>query len=134
MPYKSPKGRIMSSLAPHPKVKFLLDENVKRELYEFIKFKDFDVILAPKELSNGKLAEMSKSEGRVLISNDSHFSDPEMFPREKIFGVIWLIVSQDKPKSLLESFSKLVKDKFSEDDFKGKLYILSEGGFEINEL
>ena len=124
----------MSSSAQHPKVRFLLDENVKRELYISLKSKGFDVMLAPKGVSNGNLAEISKSGGRVLISNDSHFSDPEMFPKEKIFGVIWLIISQDKPKFLLESFSKLIEDRFSEDDFKGKLCILSESGCEINGL
>src|SRR3989344_4020403 len=120
----------MSSLELKKKLKFLLDENIKRELLGFLKQQGFDAVFKPKRLSNGTLAEFSKSEQRVLISNDRHFTDSSKFPKEKIFSVVWLKIPQNKPESLFESFSKLLKEIKSE-EFKGKLIKLYEDRFEI---
>ena len=117
----------MSSL-PSPLVKFLRDDNVKKRLEVFLKQRGFDVVVKPKGLSNGKLAEFSKSEQRAFITNDEDFTDSSKFPREKIFGVIWLRIPQDKPEALLESFSKLLKDRSKVEDFEGFLIELEEGG------
>ena len=114
-------------------MKFLLDENVKKELLKFLKQKGFDVIFKPKELSNGVLTEFSKLEQRALISNDRHFTDSSRFPKEKIFSVVWLRIPQNESELLFESFSKLLKEIKSE-DFKGNLIKLYEDRFEISEL
>ena len=66
-------------------MKFLLDENIKNELLEFLKHRGFDAIFKPKGLSNGKLAELSKLEKRVLVSNDRHFTDSQNFLKRKYF-------------------------------------------------
>ena len=42
-------------------VRFLLDENVKKELLKFLKSEGYDVTFKPKGLSNGELAAFSKS-------------------------------------------------------------------------
>src|SRR3989344_4581539 len=104
-------------------MKFLLDENVKKELLKFLKQKGFDVVFKPKELSNGTLAEFSKLEQRVLISNDRHFTNSPKFSKEKIFSVVWLRIPQDKPEILLNKFSELL-DKIKPEEFKGKFIIL----------
>ena len=121
----------MSSLvSKNTKLKFLLDENVKKELLQFLKEQGLDVIFKPKGVSNGKLAEYSKSEQRVLITNDGDFVG---FNKEEIFAVVWLRIPQDKPKTLLDLFSRLLKKNKTE-EFKGKLIILHEGGFEVSPL
>ena len=125
----------MSSLVLKKKLKFLLDENVKRELLGFLKQQGLDAVFKPKKLSNGILAEFSKSEQRVLITNDKHFTDSSKFPKEKIFSVIWLRIPQDKPKDLFKSFSKLLKDKSEPEDFEGFLIELKEdGSFESSPI
>ena len=123
-----PEEEIMSQSASPSKLKFLLDENVKRRLEEFLVTKGFDVMLAPKGISNGKLAALSKSEKQVLVTNDSHFTDPFVFPKDKIFSVVWLRVPQRKIESLINSFSKLLKDKSKPADFEGFLTELREEG------
>jgi len=112
------------------KLKFLLDENVKKELLQFLKQQGFDIIFKPKGLSNGELAEFSKLEQRVLVTNDKHFADSSRFPKDKIFSVVWLRIPQDKPESLLKEFSKLLKEN-SPENFEGNLIILKEDGFEV---
>ncbi|MEK6952689.1 MAG: DUF5615 family PIN-like protein [Nanoarchaeota archaeon] len=118
------------SLFQH-KIKFLLDENVKKELLRFLSSEGYDVISKPKGISNGKLAEFSKSEKRVLVTNDEDFLE---FGKEKIFSVVLLRIPQEKPESLLRAFSKLLKEKSAPKDFEGSLITLSEERFEISPL
>ena len=123
----------MSSLASEDKkLKFLLDENVKKELLQFLK-KDFDAIFRPKSLSNGELAELSKSEQRVFVTNDWDFTDKFSYNKETIFSIVWLRIPQNKPESLLKEFSKLI-DENSSENFEGKLITLYEDKFTLEPL
>src|SRR3989338_10503711 len=115
------------SLSVSP-LKFLSDENVDKRFEKFLKQQGVDIISKPKGLSNGKLAAFSKSEQRVLITNDKHFADSSKFPKEKIFGIVWIRIQQDKPEVLFNTFSKLLKDKSKPDDFEGLLIELKENG------
>lgn len=118
----------MSSSVLKKKLKFLLDENTKKELLRFLKQQGLDAVFKPKRLSNGILAEFSKSEHRTLVTNDKHFADLFKFPRERIFGVVWIRIPQDKPEALYNAFSKLLKDKSKPEDFEGSLIELKEDG------
>lgn len=109
-------------------LRFLLDENIKKELLKFLKSEGYDITFKPKGLSNGKLASLSKSENRVLITNDVDFADPFLYPRGNIFSIVWLRIPQDKPSALLESFAILLKDKSRPEDFEGFLVELREDG------
>lgn len=122
---------IMSSSPSLSKLRFLLDENVHRELGLSLKSEGFDVVFSPKGISNGKLATFSKSDSRVLITNDSDFT---LLPNEKVFSVIWLRIPQNEPESLLKSFSRLLKEKGAPEGFEGKLIVLKKEGFEAYPL
>ena len=122
----------MSSLvSKNTELKFLLDENVKKELLQFFKQQGFDVIFKSKGLSNGILAELSKSEQRILITNDEDFVE---FTKEEIFSIVWLRIPQNEPESLLKAFSMLLKEKTVSEDFEGKLIVLKKDGFEVSPL
>ena len=123
-----------SSVLKDDKLKFLLDENVKKELLKFLKSEGYDASFKPKGLSNGKLAAFSKSEKRVLVTNDFDFTEPFSFPKEKLFSVVWLAIPQDQPEVLLKSFSKLLKEKTKPEDFEGLIITLKENDFEISPL
>lgn len=124
----------MSLLTSRFQLKFLLDENVKRRLERFLSSKGFNVTRSPEGISNGELASLSKSEKRVLVTNDSDFTDPVLFPKEKVFSVIWLRIPQNEPESLLKSFSRLLKEKGAPEDFEGKLIVLKKEVFEAYPL
>ena len=115
----------MSLSTSQSKLKFLFDENVDERLKIFLEQKGVDVNSKPKGLSNGKLAEFSKSEQRVLVTNDEDFIE---FNKDKIFSVVLLRIPQRKIKSLINSFSKLLKGKSEPEDFEGFLIELREGG------
>ena len=112
-------------------VKFLFDENVDHRLKKFLVQQGVDVILKPKSLSNGRLAEFSKSEQRVLVTNDEDFVD---FTKDEIFSVVWLRIPQRNIQSLKDSFSKLLKDKSRPEDFEGFMITSKEGKIETSNL
>ena len=123
-----------SSALKDDKLRFLLDENVKKDLLKFLKSEGYDVIFKPKGLSNGKLAEFSKLERRVLVTNDFDFTDPASYAKEEIFSVVWLTIPQNKPDALLKSFSRMLKGKPKPEDFEGLLITLKEHDFETSHL
>jgi len=109
-------------------IRFLFDENVDKRLERFLKQQGVEVVYKPKELSNGKLAEFSKSEQRVLVTNDEDFLE---FVEDEIFSVVWLRIPQRKIEASKREFSKLLKES---PDFKGNLIILKEEGFKVFPL
>ena len=111
-------------------LKFLFDENVDKRLERFLVQQGVDVISKPKKLSDDKLAEFSKSEQRVLVTNDEDFSE---FTKEEIFSVVWLRIPQRKISSSIGEFSKLIKETGLQ-EFKGNLIILYEDISETSPL
>ena len=123
----------MSPSAFRSELKLLLDENVRSELEPFLKSKELSVI-SPKGVANGNLAALSKAEKRILVTNDADFTDPVLFPKEKIFALIWLRIPQNDPEALLRSFSALLKEKTKQKDFEGQLITLKKDGFESSPI
>lgn len=111
------------------KFKFLLDENVRIELYKFLREKGVDVKLASKGLNNGKLAEFCMSEQRILITNDGDFSQ---MSANKVYGVIWLKIPQNDPVGLVKQFSTILRSERV--SFKGQLVMLWENKFKVSAL
>ncbi len=124
----------MSNSASHLKLKFLLDENVKLKLQLFLETKGFDVLRAPKKSSDRNISLISKSEERILITNDSDFANPKNYPKEKIFSVILLKIPQDQPHFLLNSFLELFSNLSAPEDFNGKLVKLWRNKIEIFDI
>jgi len=104
--------------------KFLLDENVRIELFRFLTHKDFDVAFATKSVPDSQHASLSKKQSRILVTNDEDFTH---YTTDEIFSVVWLRISQSDPDSLIASFEKLLKELKT---FKGKLVLLKEKSWE----
>ncbi|MAG02495.1 hypothetical protein CMI42_04100 [Candidatus Pacearchaeota archaeon] len=77
------------------------------------------------------MATFSKSEERILITNDIDFTNSEHFPREKVFSVIWLRIPQEKLESSISSFSKLLENP---PEFEGNLITLYEDRFTVESI
>jgi len=117
-----------SSVSRDNELKFLLVENIQKELLKFLKSKGYDVEFKPKGLSNGKLAELSKSERRVLVTNDEDFAE---FTKEEIHSVVWLRIPQDEPEALPRAFSKLLDER---EKFEGYVIVLEKEKTEVFQL
>lgn len=118
----------MPSSRQTPTYKFLFDENVRQELYKFLKAKNIDVKLAVKGSSDQALLVISKSEKRILVTNDQDFSQ---YSKNEAYAAIWLRIPQNDEEALLKSFDKLISEV---KNFASKLIMLHEGRWEILPL
>ena len=101
-----------------PTFKFLLDENVRRGLYEYLMQRGIDVKLTAKGASDQMLLSISKQEKRILITNDEDFAEST---KDEVYAVIWLRIPQGNEQALLKSFDELLKELKT---FESKLIVL----------
>jgi|SRR3989344_3677822 len=109
-------------------LKFLLDENVNISLFKYLKSVNLDVKQAPKSSSDSKLAEISKVENRILVTNDQDFSQ---YTQDQIYSVIWLKIPQSEVTNCIDSFKKLLTECTS---FTGNLITLKTNEWVIEPL
>jgi len=107
--------------------KFLVDENVRIELYKHLKENSFDAKIVPKSMSDTDIAKISKSENRILITNDSDFGDSVLFPKQDFFCVLLLDIPQEKLDLLIKAFSDCLS-KLESKTINGKVFELRESG------
>ncbi len=110
----------------------MLDENVRIELFHFLKRENYDVKLTPKGTTDIDVALLSKKEKRILVTNDSDFTNLELYTSYDLFAVIWLRISQSESDQLPVSLQKLLKEYKKE--FAGKLFILLRDSWEVHDL
>lgn len=113
-------------------LKFLLDENVRIELFAFLKSKGVDVKLVSKGSSDEKVASFSKREKRVLVTNDADFATSGLYSEEKLFALVWLRIAQSDVEGLLDLF-ELFLIKFKEEP-EGKVVVLKEDSWKAFPL
>lgn len=109
-------------------IKFLLDENIRIEVKEFLESKGFLTEYAPKGISNGKLASLAKEKKYVLVSRDHDFINSVLFPPNQFSGIIVLSVHPPTVEKLIKG-SELLLSKVKE--FEGKLFVVKEDEFEV---
>ena len=110
------------------KPKFLIDENVKRELLDFLKKEGWDVKTLAKGAKDKTLAQVSKREKRVLVTNDEDFS---YYKKSESFSVVLLKIPQSDSENLIVEFEKVLKQV---ENFGNNLFILRVGNFETVPL
>ncbi len=108
--------------------KFMLDENIPRAIKSLLESKGFSAEYSQKGIVNGRLAGLSKAGKSVLVSRDSDFLNRSMFPPKDFFGIVIFIIHPPRRKKLVAAMSSVL-DEVSE--FKGKLFIVNEEGFEV---
>lgn len=123
-----PELSVVSVMPDSPK--FLLDENVRMEVKEFLESAGFSAEYAAKGISNGKLASLAKQKKFILLSRDRDFLNSSMFPPKEFSGIIVLAVHPPTAEKLVKALSSLLGGI---NEFKGKLFVVEEGGFEIVE-
>lgn len=109
--------------------KFLLDENVREELFKFFRGRGVEIRRSPKGATNGIVASLSKKNGWVLVTNDSDFA---YYSLKRLFAVILLRIGQDDIEGLIASFNLLLSE--FKQNFEGKLIILKKGSWQVFPL
>ncbi|MFA5856438.1 MAG: DUF5615 family PIN-like protein [Candidatus Pacearchaeota archaeon] len=111
-------------------VKFLIDENVHRGLYFFLKDLGYDVILSPKGIMNGQVFRLSLSEERILITRDSDFSKNPLLS-SKHSGIILIKISPEDIESQKSSLLKLFEKV---NNFESCIISLYKDRFDIGNI
>ena len=107
--------------------KFLLDENVPKQLKRFLESKGYSAEYASKSIKNGILAALALERECVLVSRDRDFINPVLFPPKQFQGIIILISHPPEYKKLIRSMD-LVLSKVKE--FRGRLFLADERNVE----
>lgn len=109
-------------------LRLLLDENVRVELAEWLKFKQIDAKQLTRGAPDTLLAATSKRERRALVTNDRDFSQ---LTRDTIFAVIWLRIPQKDADILISAFEKMLTECKA---FAGKLVTVDATGWKSEIL
>ena len=110
--------------------KFLLDENIRIEVKKFLDSKGFSSAYASKGIVNGRLAALSREKKCVLLTRDKDFINRSLFPPKQFFGIVVFRIHPPLADKLIASLEKLLAEVR---EFKGKLFVVREEGFEVKD-
>jgi predicted nuclease of predicted toxin-antitoxin system len=109
-------------------MRFLLDENIHAKLGKYLESHGHDIAKVAKSLNDLEVAELSKSEQRIILTHDSDFTNTDLHPLNSHYGVIVIKINSlylDKVKSALNNlFAKIPPDQI-----QGGLFLLFEDEF-----
>ena len=109
-------------------MRFLADENFRLDVVKWLKLQGHDVNWAASRLPDKTLANLAKTENRILLTIDSDFAMTLMFPPRRYNGVL---IFRIHPPSF-EKFKKALMDFFvhrNEIEINGKTFIIEEDSF-----
>ena len=112
----------MSSSTPN--LRFLIDENVRIELFRLLQAKGFDVKQVIPSSSDKEITRISRKEQRILITNDEDFIK---CGKDEIYSFIWLRIPQNDKEGLISSFTKMINECKT---YKGNVVVLKPNSWE----
>ena len=89
------------------RIRFLLDENVRKELAAFLSKRKVDFTLATKRAPDNAHARASLAEERAVVTNDHDFM---YMCQGDVFGVVLLLLPQNDPNLLLKRFGEMLDE------------------------
>lgn len=110
------------------RIRFLLDENVRKELAAFLSKRKVDFTLATKRAPDNAHARASLAEERAVVTNDHDFM---YMCQGDVFGVVLLLLPQNDPNLLLKRFGEML-DECSE--YKDHAVLLTPSGWRAEPL
>lgn len=113
-------------------MKFLIDENVRKEIIDFIKGLGYDVLLAPQGSKDEEIAKIAKEEDRIILTHDIHFADILAYPPKEFNGIIRIRIHPPNAETIITALKNLLQ-KLPLSEIDKKLIILEEDGFRIRE-
>lgn len=95
-----------------------------------LKENGFDVKTPQAGTDDEKVAKLSKSENRVLVTFDRHFANTLQFPPEKYSGIVFIRIRPPLIRSVLDALLNLF-ELVEPAHFRGKLFVLSISGYRL---
>ena len=118
-------------------MQFKLDENLRSEVGELFRQRGYEVATVYDQGLRGRedheIAEVCRSEGRILVSLDLDFSDIRMFPPENYPGLIVLRL-RAKGRSAVWNVLQGVLAHLDQEPIVGRLWIVDERRIRIRRV
>ena len=109
-------------------MRFLSDENFRRDVVKFLEHQGHDVKIVPANSSDKMVAALAKKEKRAILTNDADFSMSLQFSPRDYYGILVFRIHPprfEKFKVAIENFLALYNFQF----IKGKTFIIEETSF-----
>ena len=112
----------------------LLDECIPLPLKDFFLERGFDVEHVKETelagMKNGELYRLAQQRCNIFISNDRHFRHPLLFPPTKTMGIIYLRISPNHSKYLIQGLERFLATNKLE-SIVAKKVVVRRNDFEI---
>jgi predicted nuclease of predicted toxin-antitoxin system len=106
-------------------MRFLADENLDRRIAVRLRSAGHDAASSPKGLDDEAVAELAKTQARVLLTHDRDFADSLKFPPLKFSGIVLLALHPPTLERAVKAMEHLLS-KMAPESFSGKLIVVSE--------
>ena len=107
-------------------MRFLIDENIRREAIQFLIEKGHDAKRTPKGLTNGDVIRLAQEEGRILLTHDKDFSNVSLYPPKSLSGIVLLKIHPPNVPDIVTALEKLLRQHTSPESLRGKSIILEK--------
>ena len=111
-------------------MRLLIDENIRRDVREFITGAGHDIMIVPSALEDEKIALLAKETQRTILTHDLHFADILTYPPAEYPGIIRIRIHPPSAPLIINALKGLFA-RLSQSDIKGRLIILEPVGFRI---
>ncbi len=111
-------------------MKILADENIPKKILNLLEESRLDIKRVSKGANDQSIAELAKSENRVILTFDRDFGNILLFPPEQYSGIIFIRIRPPLIISVFSALSNLFK-LVKPEEFNGKLFVLSTHGFRM---
>ncbi len=118
-------------------MRFKVDESLHVEIADLLRERGQDALTVFDQKARGRsdrdIADLSRTEGRVLISLDLDFSNILIFPPEKYPGLIVLRL-RTKGRSAVRRVISRVIDHLDKEPLAGRLWMVDEHRIRIHRV
>lgn len=111
-------------------MKLLIDENVRKEVIDFLSRSGHDILIVTPGSEDFKIAQVAKKDKRIILTHDQHFADILMYPPEEYSGIIRIKIHPPTTATIINALKDFFQ-KIEPSQLDKKLVILEENGFRI---
>lgn len=112
------------------KMRFFIDENIRREVTKFLKSRGHDVMTVTPGSADAEIARNAQETKRIILTHDQHFADILMYPPKEYSGIIRIKIHPPSPAIIIKALTDLLQ-KVNFEQIEGRLVILEESGFRM---
>jgi len=113
-------------------MRFLIDENVRLEIAEFLRNEGHDIKTIPSGIENSEVIRLAQKEQRILLTHDIHFSNILLYPPKQYSGIIRIKIHPPLVDKIVSALKYLLS-KTSPEEFDKKLFVLEKDNFRIRK-